>query len=261
MRLSPEGLSHARALATDAGSTFSYLHPSAVAVAALNEAKAVLPVPGASSHEQASPFKRGGTEVALGSPTGHSHLGFDETLAARRSGRTFHSLNLESLSYVLTSAARVQDWRDADDGFQITHRPAPSAGGRQSCELVVVANSVAGIDSGLWWFDGARCALVAQPINDNIRKTIDSINVATSLHEDAPAVIFVVAHFGRTLSRYPAGSTLVWRDAGVILGMLHLASTAKGLASCIVGTSGVLIDDADHLIADVGALVLGTASR
>ncbi len=158
---------------------------------------------------------------------------------------------------MLVPAARVYDWADADDGFQMTRRPVPSAGGRHPCELVIATNEVAGANRGLWWFDSVRCVLVAQPAHDGVRPALDAVAAAVSLDGDAPATIFVVAHLRRTLSRYPAGTMLVWRDAGAMLATLQLAATAVGLASCIAGTSGVLILEPAELVADVGALVLG----
>lgn len=74
-----------------------------------------------------------------------------------------------------------------------------------------------------------------------------------------PATLFACASFDRTLTRYPQGSTLVWRDAGVLLGYLHLAAFAGGLASCIVGTAGVLPTlPLLHGAVDIGALAVGS---
>jgi hypothetical protein len=75
----------------------------------------------------------------------------------------------------------------------------------------------------------------------------------------------LAAKFDATLSRYPQGATLVWRDAGVALGYLHLAATAMGLGSCMLGTAGVLSEGLlaacgvrGTLVGDVGALALGS---
>jgi len=54
------------------------------------------------------------------------------------------------------------------------------------------------------------------------------------------ALVLLVAQFERTLSRYPAGAALVWRDAGVVAMALHLQATAAGLRSTILATAGLL---------------------
>jgi SagB-type dehydrogenase family enzyme len=204
-----------------------------------------------------SPFVTDAIGIALGPLVKSFDMTFEDVLAARRSRRVLAPLDLESLAYVLASIGRVRDWSYADDGCQLTHRAAPSAGGRHPCELAVVVNAVLGIESGLWWFDALRCMLVPQPAGDRVLRASEAVAAATALETGPPAAVFVVAHFQRTLSRYPAGSALVWRDAGAMLAMLHLAATAAGVSSCIAGTSGVLVRDGENLVADVGALVLG----
>jgi hypothetical protein len=77
--------------------------------------------------------------------------------------------------------------------------------------------------------------------------------------EPPPAAIVTVAHPDRTLTRYPAGISLLWREAGALLMLVHLAATDIGLGSCIVGTCGVLnppSDSASHPV-DVGAVAIG----
>jgi hypothetical protein len=70
-----------------------------------------------------------------------------------------------------------------------------------------------------------------------------------------------VAHPLRTLSRYPEGMSLIWRDAGALLATVHLVASDLGLSSCIVGTSGVLRTDHAGPLGpvDVGAVALGNS--
>ena len=71
-----------------------------------------------------------------------------------------------------------------------------------------------------------------------------------------PALLLAVAEPERTLSRYPAGTAHLWRDAGALLTTLHLLAASLDLASCIVGISGVLGHE-DAARVDLGALAFG----
>lgn len=84
---------------------------------------------------------------------------------------------------------------------------------------------------------------------------------AGSLGGRPGGAIFVIARFDRTLSRYPAGSSLVWRDAGVMLATLHLCATDVGLDSCIIGLAGAVVLDEKQMVADLGALAVGHRRR
>src|SRR5437763_13060899 len=75
--------------------------------------------------------------------------------------------------------------------------------------------------------------IIAQPAEHRVRPALDAVAATASRDDDAPATNFVVAHLRRTPSLYPAGTMLVWRDAGAILAGLQLAATAARLASCI----------------------------
>lgn len=179
-------------------------------------------------------------------------------LERRKSERSFGAMSLESLSAVLVRSGRVLEWSDSADGYQISHRPAPSAGARHPIEMKIIALDVAGIETGLWNFDPAKCELVkAEIAATDLISTIDMIREAGHIEMGPAAVVLLVAHFDRTLSRYPNGATLVWRDAGVMASLLHLCATDIGLASCIVGTCGILNFDSDHT-ADICSVTLGS---
>jgi SagB-type dehydrogenase family enzyme len=229
---------------------------SAVAAATLAEAHHVRPQ--LSPGSIAATIDVNGTQIALAPIARRIDVAFSDVLAHRRSARRLAPVNLDDLATVLVTSARIQSWHESEDGYQITARPAPSAGARHPCELDVVVTAVAGVAPGLWHFDPARCALVY--IHDDqalIEPALAAVEAAGGLTATPPATIFLNAYMRRTLARYPAGSTLVWRDAGVLLGLLHMTAAAAGLASCIIGTAGVLKSDRSTQTADVGALVLG----
>jgi hypothetical protein len=62
------------------------------------------------------------------------------------------------------------------------------------------------------------------------------------------------------LSRYPAGGALVWRDAGVMLGGLHLCASDIELGSCIIGSCGLLESNSQSTV-DIGAVLVGRPRR
>jgi len=200
-----------------------------------------------------------GRRISIGALAEEPSQPLADILRYRRSTRTLGPLSLTALATVLVRSGRVRSWDTAPDGYQITHRPAPSAGARHPCDMVVAANEVEGLSQGWWTFDPVACELaVAQgphpPLGDAMTKAME----VGQLQGRPGAVIFLVAHFDRTLSRYPAGGPLVWRDAGVLLGLLHLCASALELGSCIVGTCGVVIEQRHpELVTDIGAIALG----
>lgn len=229
---------------------------SAVAVASLAEARFVEPRPTAGA--ASATVELHGPEIRLGTLVRPLQRPFGEVLERRQSERRFRSLGLDDLATLLVHAARVRGWTDSEDGYQMSTRPSPSAGARHPYELEVIIDDIAGVTPGLWWFDAADCRLVHRHIaGARIARALSTVNAAAGLMRNAPATILIVAHFKRTLARYPAGSTLVWRDAGAVAASLHLVASAAGLASCIVGTSGVLESDHEALITDVAAVVVG----
>jgi nitroreductase len=71
----------------------------------------------------------------------------------------------------------------------------------------------------------------------------------------------LVAEPGKTASKYANHESLVWRDAGVVLGYMSLVAEALGLAFCPLGiTGGPHLTDYlsdTSLLEAVGLAVLG----
>jgi len=222
-------------------------------LAAVAEAQAARPQP-----RQAPPpawqDHRDGPRVALANLTAQDSRPLAAVLAARRSQRDWTPPKLEDLASVLVSAGRIIDWAVAPDGYVTTRRPVPSAGARHPLDLYLLVSEVHGLPPGAWRFDALRCELVEtalahQPALDQLSEVLRA--------PAPPAALVAVAHLQRTLSRYPTGISLLWRDAGALLATLQLSATDVGLASCIAGTCGVLVDETAQGVLDVGALLLG----
>jgi SagB-type dehydrogenase family enzyme len=231
---------------------------TAVAAASLAEAHAVRPRPIPTSVPATVMFS--GPEVKLGPLARPITRSFGEVIGSRRSERSYRSLGPGDLATLLVTAARVQAWRESEDGYQMTARPVPSAGARHPYELAILIDDVTSLRRGLWHFDPTRCTLIFRHCDQvRLEPAIAAVREAADLRSAPPAIIFPVAHMDRTLARYPGGSTLVWRDAGSLLAVLHLTASACELSSSIIGTSGVL--ETTAATQDVGALAVGARGR
>ena len=197
----------------------------------------------------------GGSSVAIG-PMARIDEGIGPLLRRRRSVRELQPCNLVDLSTLLFNGARVLDeWPDRH-GTNISYRPHPSAGGRHPLSILVLADEVEGLEPGAWAFDPSRCNLTDADWDPD--RIDDALSVASNALGGLrpPTLLLAVAEPERTLSRYPAGTAHLWRDAGALLSTLHLLAASLGLASCIVGISGVLGHE-DAARVDLGALAFG----
>jgi hypothetical protein len=78
-------------------------------------------------------------------------------------------------------------------------------------------------------------------------------------------LLVLISEPGKTAAKYQYHETLVWRDAGVVLGYMSLAAQALGLSFCPLGITGepYALDgwaEQDRLSA-VGLAVLGASSQ
>lgn len=227
--------------------------PTAAALAGIAEARIARPLPG-TTVAPAWQDDRDGTRVSLASRRECDSRRLAEVLVARHSQRAWSAPDLEAVGTVLVRSGRVIGWSSSPDGYVATHRPVPSAGARHPMDLHLLAGDVEGLAAGAWRFDALRCDLVATglPYERVLARLGEVLGTETP-----PAALVAVAHLPRTLFRYPNGLSLLWRDAGALLATLQLCATDVGLASCIAGTCGVLVDEPEAGTIDVGGVVLG----
>ena len=207
---------------------------------------------------QAAPSWRTNTDgerVPLGRTSARSRP-LADVLATRRSQRNWMPPRLHDVATVVVRCARVLAWSVDPDGYVTTHRPVPSAGARHPLELYLLAADVEDLPQGTWHFDALSCDLArtALPHEPALARFGEVLGT-----ESPPAALVAVAHLQRTLTRYPSGLSLLWRDAGGLLTTLQLCATDLGLASCIAGTCGVFADNLADGVVDVGALLLGAS--
>lgn len=200
-------------------------------------------------------------------PTVRVHVGglvrrlsraFASVLELRYSARDVGPLALADLATVLVRSGRVHSWEDLPNGNQLVHRPVPSAGGCHPCSLFVAASGVEGLGDGWWRFDPLSCALESEDVDPGPVSFLARQQFLVGAARRPTAAIAVVAEFARTLMRYPAGTVHVWRDAGVLLGTVHLTASDIGLKSVITGGVGLVTSERwRDATVDVGAVILG----
>lgn len=226
---------------------------TAAALAAIGEAKAMRPRNAPHAPDWRTRVE--GPRVPLGPFAHDASRPLRDVLMERRSERAWSPPTVKEVANMLVRAARVAGWEQMSDSYISSHRPTPSAGARHPLDLHLLAGEVKGLASATYVFDAVTCELVLTggPRDGTLTKLAEIVGASGP----PPAAVVAVAHGERTLSRYPGGLSLVWRDAGVLLGTLHLCCTDLGLASCIVGTCGLLIDERSPVVVDVGCVLLG----
>lgn len=204
-----------------------------------------------------------GAVYHLGVPDLAASSPFDQTLR-RRSTRVLLPPTLEQLGAVVARAGLDRAGTHTERGVTVLSRPTPSAGALHPLELVVLLSAAASNPlraySRSWVLDPAAAVLrpgVYKP--EAIDAAIEAIADAMRVQQAPPAAIMAVACPQRTLSRYPARMSLLWRETGALMMLLHLAATDLGLGSCLVGTCAVLhsIGDSSCAPVDLGAVAIG----
>jgi SagB-type dehydrogenase family enzyme len=158
-----------------------------------------------------------------------------DVLHSRRSIRIFDALTETNLSDLLWFSAKSLNAAKETSGFLWEHRPAPSAGGRHPIYIVVFESSREAI--GTFLYHSQSHALqeleVRVDTTNEFFAKLDSI-----LSPGSGTVLWLVADRQRTLSRYEHGDSLIWRDAGALLGTISIAAEALALNCCAYGITG-----------------------
>lgn len=166
-------------------------------------------------------------------PSGHKPLRpFAEVIEGRRSRRAFAALDLPTLGCLLELVSRVRQGGDAALGFPISFRGAPSAGAIHPVHLVLARPELIG-----WHrYDPHAHTLVAV----DTAFTPDEVRSALGDLMSAPkaTLIMFVAEPGKSACKYGNPASLVWRDAGTLLGLLSLTAEALNLSFCALGITG-----------------------
>jgi len=106
-------------------------------------------------------------------------------------------------------------------------------------------------------YDPIRHALVTLPVpEERISRFLSQVQTFVP----GPAIALVALVDGASTARwYHHSESLSARDAGCVLAILHLAATALGLGSCLLGLQGVQLRVAvgGRVLQSAGTLVVG----
>jgi hypothetical protein len=203
-----------------------------------------------------------------GSPIPVTDIGptspFADTVARRRSTRLLGPPSLRQVGLIIARAGLT--YRNARDtaGTPVAQRAAPSAGARHPLMLIILARDVVDLPPGGWALD-PDAAVLRRSVHTNsaVDHALAQIGDALHITQLPPAAIVVIGCPHTTLSRYPDGISLLWREVGAQLMLIHLAATDIGLGSCLAGTCAVLhpVTDDPTSPVDLGAVALGTTTN
>lgn len=191
-----------------------------MAIAALMAMLASTPAPAGA----ASP-----AELALPAPVRHGRMSLEETLAQRRSLRSFAAAPL-----TLAEAAQLLWAAQGISGAQ-GGRTAPSAGASYPLTLYLVAGRIDGLRSGVHRYLPQRHGLVAVADGD-LRAAVAAAAFGQQWLRDAPALLVIAAQPARTAARYGArAERYIAIEAGAAAQNILLQAVALGLGATLVG--------------------------
>jgi len=164
-----------------------------------------------------------GTILTLPKPNLDGSVSLEQTIAVRRSRRSFLSkaLTLEQIGQ-LAWAAQGQDAKSR-------YRTVPSAGATYPLELFVVT------EEGLFHYLLAKHAL-EKLTDQDLRCALAAAAWGQEFIEAAPLTLVFAAEFVRTTGRYGRrGVRYVYMEAGHAVQNVHLQAESLGLGSVAVG--------------------------
>lgn len=197
------------------------------------------PIPHSIVHPSAQPtfyqpyvWPAGETRT-LGLPAASDGPGLFNVLDGRRSRREFAPLSHSDLSALLWHTARSQGCMTSALGFDLEQRPTPSAGAIHPIHIVVRGPR----DNNGWKYDSRAHSLIEIP---GSMATLEGLAQHCNQLVPAPEAtqVFLIAEPGKTLAKYKDGCSLIWRDAGVILGVMAIVAEGLGLGFCPLGITG-----------------------
>lgn len=150
----------------------------------------------------------------------------------RRTGHEFGAMSLATFGSLLALTSRIQSCGNERFGFALSKRPAPSAGAIHPIHVIVSLPAIEG-----WYrYDPMEHVLVELPSpvqTGDVRRTLNEIVPG----DDATLLLFA-AEPGKTFAKYADACSLIWRDAGVLLGYFAVAAEALSLSFSPLGVTG-----------------------
>ena len=199
-----------------------------------------------------------GTKVQL-APRSHClEVDLVSLLEQRQTCREFRTPTDDAtLGEFLWLACRNRSSRPSPFGPDQESRVHPSAGAMHPVHVLLSRAT------GPWMrYDPVEHALIELP-GSNASATAGRDAARALVELEHGTLIGLVTEPGKTAAKYVNHQSLVWRDAGVVLGYMSLIAEALGLGFCPLGTTGrpYLTDHLPNASAleAVGLAVLGAA--
>lgn len=181
---------------------------------------------------------------------------FFTILRERRSSREFGPLNMDLLSAFLWHSSLSREAIPSGMGFDLERRPAPSAGAIHPIHVLLQQNA----DPRWWLYNPKTHALIEAVEADSCLQGL-SDHSRNVLPSEAATQILLVAEPGKTAAKYENSCSLVWRDAGALIGIMALTAQALRLNFCPLGITGepwVFNLGQQGQLAGVGMALLGS---
>ncbi len=156
-------------------------------------------------------------------------------LDGRRTHRHFRPLTARDLSTFLWYSARTRFAHLDDSGRRFESRPAPSAGGCHPHDLLIIRPRPGNIEASVYDSRAHALARLKRPLS-GLRRFVS--HVADAVPPEQGTIVWLVAQPQRTQNYYRFPESLLWRDAGVLLGVMAVVADALNRAFCPVGATG-----------------------
>lgn len=153
----------------------------------------------------------------------------------RRTRRRFKALPLETLGTFLWYSWKTGTRRIDQNGRSFEFRPAPSAGACHPHDLIIFRKE--GKHFSVSLYNPLSHALMRlNCIPSKTLKFVSKINQVLPIQQGT--ILWLGCQSSRTESAYRFSESLLWRDAGVLLGVMALVAEGLGLAFCPLGITG-----------------------
>jgi SagB-type dehydrogenase family enzyme len=176
---------------------------------------------------------------------------------SRRSSRDFREEPAdEVLGHFLYLSCFAHATKQGPHGYALTQTCAPSAGAIHGINVLLSRPSW----QGVWRYDPFTHSLVEMDASDALEKHVRS-SASKALDLTQAALLMLVAEPGKYAAKYEACESLVWRDAGALLGTMALVAENLSMDFCplgITGESTVRLLDQELQLAGVGLAALGS---
>jgi len=186
------------------------------------------------------------------------HADFFEVLERRRTVRAFGRVSESSLACLLWVVAKTRLTFREPSGHLWQHRCTPSAGGRHPIDLVVIPPP--GENARVYVYDP-----LAHALHEVGRKEVAvrafHAQIQHLVATGEGTVFWFAAHYLRTLAKYRHPESLIWRDAGVLLGTICFTAEALGLNCCpcgFIGDAWISELFEDEQIGGAGGCIIGS---